>query len=399
MSEVFEGSFTQQDPIPREAIEAAIRVMESGRLHRYNVAEGEFSEAALLEQEFAELTGARYCVAVASGGSAMATALRAIGVRPGDKVLSNAFTLAPVPGAIASLGAVPVFVEVTEELTIDLADLETRIAASGARVLLLSHMRGHLCDMAALMTLCDRAGVTVIEDCAHTMGASWDGTASGRHGAMAAYSTQTYKHVNSGEGGFLTSDDEVLMARAILLSGSYMLFDRHLSKPAADVFEQVKYDTPNVSGRMDNLRAAILRPQLKTLQDQCDGWTERYREVESGLRDLAGLKVIERPEQERFVGSSIQFLLPGWRADQIRNLVARCLKRGVELKWFGAEEPAAFTSRYDSWHYANPEPMPKTDAVLAQLMDMRVPLTFSLQDCAQISRIIRSEVSALWQQG
>jgi dTDP-4-amino-4,6-dideoxygalactose transaminase len=191
----------------------------------------------------------------------------------------------------------------------------------------------------------------------------------------------------------------VLMARAILLSGSYMLFDRHLSKPAADVFEQVKYDTPNVSGRMDNLRAAILRPQLKNLQDQCDGWTERYREVESGLRDLAGLKVIERPEQERFVGSSIQFLLPGWRADQISNLVARCLKRGVELKWFGAEEPAAFTSRYDSWHYANPEPMPKTDAVLAQLMDMRVPLTFSLQDCAQISRIIRSEVSALWQQG
>jgi dTDP-4-amino-4,6-dideoxygalactose transaminase len=399
MSEVFRGSFTQQEPIPREGIEAAIRVMESGRLHRYNVAEGEISETALLEQEFAEMTGARFCVAVASGGSAMATALRAVGVRPGEKILSNAFTLAPVPGAISSVGAVPVFVEVTEELTIDLADLETRIASSGARVLLLSHMRGHLCDMGALMTLCDQAGVTVIEDCAHTMGASWDGIASGRHGAMAAYSTQTYKHMNSGEGGFLTSDDDVLMARAILLSGSYMLFERHLSKPAPEVFEQVKYDTPNVSGRMDNLRAAILRPQLKKLQDQCDGWTERYREVENGLLDLAGLKVIERPEQERFVGSSIQFLLPGWHADQIRNLVTRCQARGVELKWFGADVPAGFTSRYDSWRYAKPEPMPKTDAVLAQLIDMRVPLTFSLQDCAQVSRIIRSEVSAVWQQG
>jgi dTDP-4-amino-4,6-dideoxygalactose transaminase len=88
---------------------------------------------------------------------------------------------------------------------------------------MLSHMRGHLCDMTALMALCDALGVTVIEDCAHTMGASWGGVASGRHGAIACYSMQTYKHINAGEGGFLISDDPALMARAVLLSGSYML--------------------------------------------------------------------------------------------------------------------------------------------------------------------------------
>ncbi|MEM6566622.1 MAG: DegT/DnrJ/EryC1/StrS family aminotransferase, partial [Pseudomonadota bacterium] len=92
MSEIFTGSFTQQEPIPDAGIAAAVDVMRHGRLHRYNTAPGEESETALLEQEFASLTGARYCLAVASGGYAMTTALRALGVRPGDTVLSNAFT-------------------------------------------------------------------------------------------------------------------------------------------------------------------------------------------------------------------------------------------------------------------------------------------------------------------
>jgi dTDP-4-amino-4,6-dideoxygalactose transaminase len=82
-----------------------------------------------LEEEFAAFTGAKYCVAVASGGYAMSCALRALGVGPGDKVLSNGFTLAPVPGAIASVGAEPVFVETTEALTIDIDDLAGEGAA------------------------------------------------------------------------------------------------------------------------------------------------------------------------------------------------------------------------------------------------------------------------------
>ena len=82
MSEVFKGSFTQQEPIPEDAIEAAVAVMRSGRLHRYNTVPGEVAEVALLEQEFAAQTGAKYCLAVASGGYAMATALRAVGVKP-----------------------------------------------------------------------------------------------------------------------------------------------------------------------------------------------------------------------------------------------------------------------------------------------------------------------------
>jgi len=147
MVETFKGSFTQQEPIPEDGIAAALAVMQHGRLHRYNTQGDEIAETALLEEEFAAQTGAKYCLAVASGGYAMATALRACGVKAGDTVLTNAFTLAPVPGAIASVGATPIFVGVTEDLVIDLNDLRDKLHLS--KTLMLSHMRGHLADMDA----------------------------------------------------------------------------------------------------------------------------------------------------------------------------------------------------------------------------------------------------------
>ncbi len=395
MTEVFTGSFTQQEPIPEEGIEAALAVMRGGRLHRYNVADGEIAETALLEEEFAASVGAKYCLAVASGGYAMGAALRALGVGPGDKVLTNAFTLAPVPGAIASVGATPVFVGVTENLTIDLDDLKAK--ADKADVLMLSHMRGHLADMDALMAICDAQGVTVIEDCAHTMGATWNGVPSGRHGKIGCYSTQTYKHVNSGEGGFLVTDDAEVMARAIMLSGSYMLFERHRAAPPPEAFAQIKYETPNVSGRMDNLRAAILRPQLCDLATQAARWNERYRMMEEGLTGVSGLTLTTRPDKEAFVASSFQFLLLDWADEAVNEVISRCAKRGVELKWFGGAEPAGFTSRYDSWRYVEAERMPKTDRILSAIVDVRLPLTFSLEDCALIARIIRQEVETVYQ--
>jgi hypothetical protein len=86
-------------------------------------------------------------------------------------------------------------------------------------------------------------------------------------------------------------------------------------------------------------------------------------------------------------------LLLDWSADAIWDVVERCLARGVELKWFGAAEPVGFTSRYDSWTYAPSSPMPSSDRVLRGIIDMRLPLTFSLEDCALVARIIGEEVS------
>lgn len=392
MSERFSGSFTQQEPIPEAGIAAALAVLRHGRLHRYNTQGDEVAEAALLEEEFAAFTGARYCLAVASGGYAMGCALRAVGLAQGEAVLTNAFTLAPVPGAIQAAGGHPVFVEITEDLVLDFDDLAAKARATGARILLLSHMRGHSCDMEALMALCGELGLIVIEDCAHTMGAEWNGVASGRHGLIGCYSTQTYKHMNSGEGGLLITDDADIAAKMILLSGSYMLYARHRAAPGPEAFRDIRLDIPNVSGRMDNLRAAILRPQVGLLAERRARWNALYETMEQGLANTPGLRLIRRPAAERHVGSSFQFALPGWEAARIGMLLSRCVARGVELKWFGVEEPVAFTSRYPHWRYAGEQHCPRTDRILAGLADMRLPLTFSVEDAGLIARIIREEV-------
>ena len=399
VTEKFERSFTQQEPIPEEAIARAVEVMRHGRLHRYNAADGEVTETELLEREFADFVGARYCLAVASCGYAISCALRAIGVRPGDPVLMNAFTLAPVPGAIAGIGARPALVETTRDLVVDFADLKTKAGTSGAKVLVLSHMRGHICDMDQLADVCDRAGVSVIEDCAHTMGGGWDGVPSGRHGMAACYSTQTYKHMNSGEGGLIVSDDSDFMAAAIVNSGSYMNFGRHVAAPPAEAFRAASRDVPNCSGRMDNLRAALLRPQLRRLEAQCVAWNERYAAVEDGLRRSRAIRIVERPAKEQFVGSSIQFELPGFSPGAVEGVVSRCKERGVVLKWFGRDEPVGFTSRYDSWRFIEPQSCPKTDRALACLLDMRLPLTFSIPDCAAIAAIIVEEADRIGADG
>ncbi len=143
----FTKEFTRQEPIPEAGIKRALELMKSGRLHRYNTAAGEISEVSLLEREYADYVGARYCLGVSSCGSSIYVALKSVGVVSGDKILYNAFTLAPVPGAIENAGAVPVFVEITKDYLTDLEDLEIKAIQSGAKYFLLSHMRGHIVDM------------------------------------------------------------------------------------------------------------------------------------------------------------------------------------------------------------------------------------------------------------
>ncbi|WP_309665933.1 DegT/DnrJ/EryC1/StrS family aminotransferase [Tabrizicola sp.] len=369
--------------------------MRWGRLHRYNTLSGQPSEAMLLEREFADWQGAKFCLAVASGGQAMQIALRASGVRPGDQVLTNRFTLAPVPGSITAVGGKPVLVEITPDLVIDLDDLAAKARSSGARHLLLSHMRGHLCDMDQLSQLADDLRLTVIENCAHTRGARWYGKASGAFGLAGCFSTQTYKHMNSGEGGLLNSDDADFMARATMLSGSYMLYDRHGAGPDAGNNDTIRLKTPNTSARLDNLRAALLRPQLRDIGQNIAVWNQRHDLVAHRLATYPSVRMAKRPKAEQYVGSSLHFCLPGIAPAKAAGLVERLADVGVELKWFGAVHPAGLTSNHHSWRYVTAQSLPRTEAILAGLFDLRLPLTFDLDDCAALADHILDAIAAM----
>lgn len=387
---VFTKEFNKQEPIPQEGIQRALELLQSGRLHRYNTAPGEVSDVALLEKEFAEYVGAKYCAAFSSCGSSIYVALKCSGIQPGDKVLTNAFTLAPVPGAIQNADANPVFVECTPNYSIDPIDLEHKAADSGACFFLLSYMRGHIPDMDTITEICEKYYLYLIEDCAHTMGGGWDNQHTGTFGKIGCFSTQTYKHINSGEGGLLVTNDDDVIAQAILYSGSYMLYDTHLSKPRVKVLERYKKIIPNYSLRMSNLQAAILRPQLRTLERQVARWNERYNILEEELNQIDTITVPQRAAKEQFVGSSIQFSLENLTHDQMERFLEACDRRGVRIKWFGWKEPQGYTSSFESWQYISPMPdLPQTQKVLDYMCDMRIPLTFTLQDCETITMIIR----------
>ncbi|MCY3634714.1 MAG: DegT/DnrJ/EryC1/StrS family aminotransferase [bacterium] len=390
-----ELDFTSPPPIPAAGVRRANELLKSGRLFRYGETGAGELDVADLETAFARLVGRRYCIAFNSCGASLAASLMAVGVGPGKPVLMNAFTLAPVPGAIVHAGGDPVFVGVTPDYEIDLEHLRAAAQHSGARVLMLSHMRGHITDMDRLMEIATELDLTVIEDCAHTMGAGWGGCPSGTFGEIGCFSTQTFKHVNSGEGGLLVTDDDDVAAQAILLSGSYMLYAQHGTSPPPEAIERHRYTTPNLSMRMSALAAAIARSQLDLLEQRAALWNERYGLLAELLDADPMICVPPRRAEEQYVASSIQFSVDGLDASAMTAWLALAADHGVHVKWFGQPEPVGFTSRYDHWRYASEQALHATAKVLQGLCDIRIPLTMSLEDCEVVAEIIRGALATV----
>jgi dTDP-4-amino-4,6-dideoxygalactose transaminase len=387
---------TEPEPIPEAGIARAVELMRSGRLFRYGEMGADQLDTSLLEQEFAAFVGRKYCVAVNSGGGALFLALKVAGVQPGGSVLVNGFTLAPVPGAILHAAAKPVIVEINKDYVIDLDDLRAKARASGARVLMLSHMRGHLADMDAVSAMCEELGLTLIEDCAHALCASWKGRAIGTFGAAAAFSAQTYKHLNAGEGGFLVLDDDAMAARAILHSGSYMLHGQHLSSPGPDALAAVSGDTPNFSMRMTALAAAMLRPQLAELPRRAARWNDIHDRIAAGLARSQHVQVPGRGGGQVFSATSVQFSVLGFSDSEMQAFLSLAKERGLPIKWFGAGQQAGFTSAPRHWRYAGDQgSLDATHQVLATLCDIRTPISLTQDECDLIAQIVRDSIETV----
>jgi dTDP-4-amino-4,6-dideoxygalactose transaminase len=376
-------------PIPASARERVAALLDSGRLHRYREGEAAPGAAARLEAAFAELIGTPYAVAVNSCGSALYLSLIGAGVRPGDPVLMGAFTLAPVLGAIANAGGVPVPVEITPDLVIDLDDLARKAEATGARHVLVSHMRGHVCDLTRLSGLCDRLGLSLIEDCAHSLGATWAGRPTGSFGRAGAFSFQSAKHVNAGEGGIIVTADPDLAARAILHSGSYMLYRQNGARPSDAVMARWRDRCPNFSLRLSELAAELALAQMADLPDRVRDWNASHDRIAEGLAGIEGVVLPHRPPEEGYVQSSLQFRLPGLSGEGMAAFVADCRAQGVYVKWFGMAEAEGYTSAPRHWGQLPGAPAaPATQAILDTLCDIRLPLGLAARDCDRIVAVI-----------
>ena len=356
------------EPIPEAAKAEIERLLASGDLFRYTAPEG--APVALLEAEFAALLGARYALAVSSCSAALFLSLKALDLPRGAKVLIPAFTFAAVPSAVVHADCTPVLVEVGANYRIDMADFEAKLP--GADAVLISHMRGHTSDMDAIMALSDAAGIPVIEDAAHSLGTKWHGRNIGTIGKIGCFSFQSYKMINAGEGGILITDDPELAARAVIMSGAYEHnWKKHPGLQNSYMLWQNRLPLYNM--RMQNLSAAVIRPQLPELARRVDQGRFNHDHMAAQLNDSPWLDVPPPLGPEERAPDSIQFNLIGFETDaEARAFQAAAKKRGIAVQVFGLSEDNA--RAFWNWQFLGDAPdLPQTRAMLMRACDVRLP--------------------------
>ncbi|MCW5751854.1 MAG: DegT/DnrJ/EryC1/StrS family aminotransferase [Alphaproteobacteria bacterium] len=261
------------------------------------------------EREFAAFAGAPRAIGVANGTDALAIGLRALGVRPGDRVITVSHTAVATVAAIEMIGAVPLLVDIEEGgYGMDPEALEAALSLPGApvRAIVPVHLYGHPAAMDRIMPIATRAGVAVLEDCSQAHGARLLGQGVGSFGQAAAYSLYPTKNLGAlGDGGVLTANEATLADHMVALR-EYGWRERYVS------------DIAGQNSRLDELQAAILRVKLRAL----DADNERRRQIaalyRAALDGLAfGLPVERRDARHVYH----QFVIRCRRRDQVREFL------------------------------------------------------------------------------
>ncbi len=249
------GYYFNDDAETREVLE----VLRGGHLSRIGEeADPRFRHKVVdLEQAFAARMGVPYAVAVCSGTAALMAALTAAGVGPGCEVLVPGYTFVATFSAVIAVGATPVMVGIDDSLTMDPKDAEQKITQR-TRAIVPVHMLGNPCDMEALCTLAQRRHLVIVEDCCQALGGSYRGKSLGTLGALGAFSLNSYKVINAGDGGLLiTADQEMYQA-------AYGFHDQG-HRPLRKGVEIGNRTMIGINLRMNELTGAYALAQLRKL--------------------------------------------------------------------------------------------------------------------------------------
>lgn len=236
------------------------------------------------EQEFAKLVGTRAALALASGTAALHLALQVVGVGPGDEVMVSTLTFAGGVYPICYLGARPVFVDSERDSwNMDAALLADTLGARARqnrlpKAVVLVHLYGQCADLDTIAELCAHYGVTLVEDAAEALGASYRGRSPGGTGRVGCFSFNGNKIITTSGGGMLVSDDPVLVAQA-----------RKLASQAREPAPYYEHQQIGYNYRMSNVLAAIGRGQLAVLAERVAARRRIFAQYQARLRDLPGL--------------------------------------------------------------------------------------------------------------
>ena len=259
----------------QEEIAALAEVIRSGTL---TSTKGTF--VSRFESRFASLMGVKHAAACASGTAAIHTALAALDLEPGDEVITTAITDMGALAPILYQGAVPVFADVDPQtFNVTGASIAARLTKR-TRAIIVTHLFGNPADMTAIMEVAQDAKVPVVEDCAQAYCAQHRGQNVGTFGVLACYSLQQGKHITTGEGGIVTTNDDHLARRVRLFINKAWGY----GDPDPDhYFLALNY-------RMTELQGAVAFAQLPKLVPSVCRRIARAQELTTRLRSNAGLR-------------------------------------------------------------------------------------------------------------
>lgn len=372
----------EAEPIPAAARAEIERLLTSGDLFRYTAPQD--APVALLEQEFADLMGSRFALAVSSCSAALFLSLKALGLPRDAKVLIPAFTFAAVPSSIVHADCIPVLCEVGDNYRVDMQDFAAKLPQ--VQAVIISHMRGHTSDMDAILKLCAARNVPVIEDAAHSLGTTWHGKNIGTLGKVGCFSFQSYKLINAGEGGILVTDDADLVARAVIMSGAYEHnWKKHPVLHAA--FAKVQNTLPLYNLRMSNLSAAVIRPQLGEIARRVRDGRRNHDHVAQQLNTSPWITVPDKLAPENRAPDSLQFNLIDLSDDEVQSFVAEAAKQGVQVQVFGLTNDNA--RAFWNWKFLGDIPdLPQTRSMLMRACDTRLPARLTLDNCDAVAQVL-----------
>jgi dTDP-4-amino-4,6-dideoxygalactose transaminase len=260
----------QHRPLKAEILEAVGRVIDSGQFIL-----GE--ELERFEKEFAESCAAKYAVGVNSGTDALILALKCLGIKPGDEVITAPNSYLASASCVALAGAVPKFADVRDDLNLDPAALLDKITPR-TRAIIPVHLTGKPAPMKELLAIAQAKGLEVIEDAAQAAGASLDGKPVGTFGKIGCFSLHPLKNLNAcGDGGMLTTNDEKIYQHLRLL--------RNHGQPNRNDCLEFSLVT-----RLDTVQAAILRTKLKRLPAISARRRENAEQYRRRLKDCSRLR-------------------------------------------------------------------------------------------------------------
>lgn len=304
--------------IGQEEIDAAARAIRSRDFFKIN---GSGREVYHFEEEWKALTGSHYALLMTSGFGALAAALVALGVGPGDEVIVPAYTYIATALAVTAAGAVPVICETDETLTVSVDDVRKHISAH-TKAIVPVHIQGFPCDMDGLRALSDEYGIAVVEDACQADGGTYKGKYLGTIGDAGTYSFNYYKVLTAGEGGLFVTNDRVLYERALIYhdASAVAFFGDQLENVTQPVFGGTEFRVSDITG-------AILREQLRKMPAILRD-LRRNRDAIIAQTD-ARLQVM--PSHDPQGGCPTTLALRFATAEECRAFVSRCAERGLAL--------------------------------------------------------------------